>query len=81
MITAWFKGVDTNGNGRIDEHELFEVVETMGLDVDAVKLYEMLRAGPKDLGLSFQQFDAEAYHKMIANINTSKQKLLYTIYN
>ena len=42
----------TDGNGRIDEHELFEVVESLGLDVDAVKLYEMLRAGPKDLGAS-----------------------------
>jgi Ca2+-binding EF-hand superfamily protein len=76
MVTAWFKGVDTNGNGRIDEHELFEVVENLGIDVDAVKLYEMLRAGPKDLGLSFNQFDAEAYHSMITkNENAARWKL------
>eukprot|EP00928_Gymnodinium_smaydae_P031197 TRINITY_DN22975_c0_g1_i1.p1 TRINITY_DN22975_c0_g1~~TRINITY_DN22975_c0_g1_i1.p1 ORF type:complete len:1304 (+),score=175.48 TRINITY_DN22975_c0_g1_i1:55-3966(+) len=65
MLTAWREGVDRNGNGRIEEKEIMDCVERLKLPLDPHKLFSMLREGPKDLGITLQDFDPDAF--MLAN--------------
>lgn len=66
MLTAWTKGFDTNGSGRIDQGELSACCKHMGLDIDTEKLWDMLRMSPaKDLGLRLYDFDPDAYHRYV----------------
>jgi len=63
MLTAWRKGIDTNGSGHIDEFEIRNCVKRLGLDLDSKKLFEMLRSGPKDQGMTLDQFDPDAWRR------------------
>lgn len=65
MLTAWRKGIDINGSGRIEESEVVEAVKKLGLDLDGKKLYGMLICGPKGLGLSLQQFDPDSWTRWV----------------
>jgi len=67
MLTAWRKGIDTNKSGRIEEKELRACCERLGLSLDAGKLFDLLRSGPKELGLSLEQFDPESFRRMITS--------------
>ncbi|CAK0860713.1 unnamed protein product [Prorocentrum cordatum] len=65
MLTAWRKGIDINGSGRIEESEVVDAVKRLGLDLDGKKLYGMLICGPKGLGLSLQQFDPDSWTRWV----------------
>jgi len=64
MLQAWKKGLDVNGNGRIEEPEIETAIRDLGLDLNAKKLYSYLR-GPSSLGLTLQDFDPDAYKRMV----------------
>jgi len=65
MLTAWQKCLDKNGTGRIEEGELGECLTEIGLDMDAKKLFNMLRGGPSGLGLTLADFDPEAHKRFV----------------
>mmetsp|Transcript_44166 Transcript_44166/g.105708 ORF Transcript_44166/g.105708 Transcript_44166/m.105708 type:complete len:740 (-) Transcript_44166:82-2301(-) len=67
MLTAWQKGIDTNGNRRIDAEEIEECCKKLGLSLDPKKLFDMLRGGPKDRGVTLQQFDPDAWKRWITS--------------
>merc|ERR1719162_2922576 len=57
MLTAWRKGLDTNGTGRVEEYEVQAAVKALGLDLNAKKLFGMLKSSPGGLGLTLMDFD------------------------
>lgn len=64
MLTAWRKGIDTNGTGRIEEKEINACCQRLGLHaLDSNKLFNMLRSGPKDRGMTLEQFDPDAWRR------------------
>lgn len=65
ILTAWKKSMDKNGTGRVEEAELAECLQDIGLDMDAKKLFSMLRAGPHGLGLTLSEFDPEAHYRFV----------------
>eukprot|EP00927_Polykrikos_kofoidii_P023054 TRINITY_DN21348_c0_g1_i1.p1 TRINITY_DN21348_c0_g1~~TRINITY_DN21348_c0_g1_i1.p1 ORF type:complete len:1222 (-),score=234.60 TRINITY_DN21348_c0_g1_i1:133-3660(-) len=66
MLTAWQKGLDVNDNGRIEALEVQNACESLNLDIDPKKLWEMLRCSPgKTLGLTLKDFDPEAYIRWV----------------
>eukprot|EP00747_Dinoflagellata_sp_TGD_P027280 gnl/TRDRNA2_/TRDRNA2_132519_c0_seq1.p1 gnl/TRDRNA2_/TRDRNA2_132519_c0~~gnl/TRDRNA2_/TRDRNA2_132519_c0_seq1.p1 ORF type:complete len:1424 (-),score=306.60 gnl/TRDRNA2_/TRDRNA2_132519_c0_seq1:173-3874(-) len=65
MLTAWRKGLDKNGNGRIEEPEVREALEDLGLKLDSHKLYKFLRCTPGGLGLCLKDFDPEAWKRWV----------------
>jgi hypothetical protein len=65
MLTAWFKGIDTNKSCKIDEAEIAACVKNLGLDLDPAKLFRMLCSGPTPKGLTLAEFDPEAWVRYI----------------
>jgi len=68
MLTAWEKGIDRNGSGRIEEAELKACCQKLGFDCDTKKLYRMLRSSPSTSthGLTLQMFDADAHRRKVS---------------
>lgn len=63
MLTAWRKGVDTNGNGRVEENEICDAVRALGLTLDGKKLFKMLCAG--GLGITLMEFDPDSWNRWV----------------
>jgi hypothetical protein len=55
MLTAWKKGLDVSGNGRIEAAEIEAAVADLGLSLDASKLITFLRASPGGEGLTLME--------------------------
>jgi len=68
MLTAWQKGIDINGSGRIEEKEIEKCVKSLNFECDPKKLYRMLRSSPSKSshGLTLEMFDADAYRRFIS---------------
>lgn len=66
MLTAWRKGIDTNGNGRIEQREITACCERLGLPLDPKRLFNMLRLGPKDQGITLKEFDPDTYGRCLS---------------
>jgi len=64
MLTAWQKGIDMNNNGKIEEKEIAECLERLGLqgEIDSKKLFRMLSFHGGH-GLTLQEFDPDAYNR------------------
>lgn len=60
MLTAWTTGLDKNGSGRIEEHEIRVCLKEMGLNLDAEKLFSMLRMGRGGKGVTLADFSPDA---------------------
>mmetsp|Transcript_28237 Transcript_28237/g.65295 ORF Transcript_28237/g.65295 Transcript_28237/m.65295 type:complete len:1163 (+) Transcript_28237:149-3637(+) len=65
MLSAWKKGLDYNGTGRVEEDEVKLCCEQLGLALNPKKLFRMLQQGNKGLGVTLQEFDPEAYKRYI----------------
>mmetsp|Transcript_47990 Transcript_47990/g.114057 ORF Transcript_47990/g.114057 Transcript_47990/m.114057 type:complete len:1185 (-) Transcript_47990:90-3644(-) len=67
ILTAWQKGLDINGNGRIEEAEIDDCLKRLGLELNSAKLYSMLKAqpGPNGLGLTLADFDPSAWNRWV----------------
>uniref|UniRef100_A0A7S4S6F6 EF-hand domain-containing protein n=1 Tax=Alexandrium monilatum TaxID=311494 RepID=A0A7S4S6F6_9DINO len=70
LLTAWKKGIDTSGTGRVQEPELAKALSTLGLDappasLNARKLLNMFRSGPKGMGMTLMDFDPDAYNRWV----------------
>lgn len=65
MLTAWQKGLDTNGSGRIELKEIQKCCERLGLDINAEKFYKML--GPFGQGITLETFDNDAARRLYAH--------------
>jgi len=72
MLTAWKKGLDVNGNGRIEEAEVEKCLATLCKSAPAdheihrvtgKKLFNMLK-GPS-LGMTLIDFDPDAHQRLI----------------
>eukprot|EP00931_Biecheleriopsis_adriatica_P102796 TRINITY_DN77725_c0_g1_i1.p1 TRINITY_DN77725_c0_g1~~TRINITY_DN77725_c0_g1_i1.p1 ORF type:complete len:1764 (-),score=486.63 TRINITY_DN77725_c0_g1_i1:84-5375(-) len=66
MATAWKKGLDTNGSGRIDEPEIEAAVKKLGLKLNPQRLYCMLRSAPgkNAKGLTLKELDPDAFQRL-----------------
>lgn len=62
-LTAWRKCIDTNGSGKVEEQEIVEACEKLGLDLDGKKLFGMISTF--GLGLSLMEFDPEAWTRWV----------------
>merc|ERR1740129_190153 len=62
LLTAWVKGLDTNMTGRVEEHEVGECVDRLGIELDKAKLCELLsgRTGYSGKGITLLDFDTDA---------------------
>mmetsp|Transcript_10590 Transcript_10590/g.19567 ORF Transcript_10590/g.19567 Transcript_10590/m.19567 type:complete len:1194 (+) Transcript_10590:224-3805(+) len=69
MLTAWRKGLDTNGSGRIEEPEVAACLEKIGLDMDSKKLFSMLR-GKERKGITLEDFDVDATRRLYTSDET-----------
>eukprot|EP00401_Gymnodinium_catenatum_P010161 CAMPEP_0117573178 /NCGR_PEP_ID=MMETSP0784-20121206/60804_1 /TAXON_ID=39447 /ORGANISM="" /LENGTH=303 /DNA_ID=CAMNT_0005371703 /DNA_START=69 /DNA_END=978 /DNA_ORIENTATION=- len=68
LLAGWFKAIDVNQNGTIDEAEMIEAVERLRLHrgnkkIDARKLYKMFLVGPKSVELTLQMFDPDSWNE------------------
>jgi len=59
MLTAWRKGLDINGSGRIEEDEIRQCCDKLGLDMDPKKVFGMLAS--HGMGLTLAEFDPDAH--------------------
>jgi len=60
MLTAWRKGLDTNGSGRIEEAEIASCCKRLGLNFNSKRLFDVLRTSPNGKGVTLAEFDADA---------------------
>jgi len=66
MLTAWKKGIDVNGSGRIEEREIAASLERLGItDLEPKTLFRMLSTNKK-LGLTLQEFDPDSYNRFVS---------------
>lgn len=65
MLAAWRKGIDVNGNGRIEEPEIIKAVHNLGLDLDAKKLYRFLSNKNQGMGLTLMEFDPDSWNRLV----------------
>lgn len=70
LLVAWKKGIDTSGTGRVEEPEVAKALSLLGLDqpptsLNARKLLNMLRSGPKNMGMTLMDFDPDAYNRSV----------------
>eukprot|EP00927_Polykrikos_kofoidii_P065082 TRINITY_DN60881_c0_g1_i1.p1 TRINITY_DN60881_c0_g1~~TRINITY_DN60881_c0_g1_i1.p1 ORF type:complete len:1267 (+),score=247.96 TRINITY_DN60881_c0_g1_i1:71-3871(+) len=62
LLVAWREGIDVNKNGRVEEHELAECCQRLGLvDVNSKKLFTMMKS-KNSQGMTLQEFDPDAYN-------------------
>jgi len=66
MVTAWFQCIDVKREGRIQERSLRTAVGTLGLDLNPAKLFSFLRSPSSQEGVTFQEFDPEAWKKYMS---------------
>mmetsp|Transcript_63642 Transcript_63642/g.163821 ORF Transcript_63642/g.163821 Transcript_63642/m.163821 type:complete len:1177 (+) Transcript_63642:91-3621(+) len=65
LLTGWQQAMDLEGTGRVEEKQLAECVQKLGLDVDAAQLYSMLcREGAEALTLA--EFDPESHVRFMS---------------
>jgi Ca2+-binding EF-hand superfamily protein len=62
-LTAWRKCIDTNGSGKVEEEEIVQACQKLGLDLDGKKLFSMISTF--GLGLSLMEFDPEAWTRWV----------------
>jgi len=65
MLTAWKLGVDTNGNGTIEEREIEKCLQILGLKMSPKKLFRMLVTSPGGTGVTLRDFDPEAHRRWL----------------
>lgn len=65
MLKAWQEGIDVNGNGRIEAKEIGDACERLGLNLDANKLFSMLKCGHGGLGMTLMDFNPDAYNRYV----------------
>eukprot|EP00929_Paragymnodinium_shiwhaense_P058786 TRINITY_DN29455_c0_g1_i1.p1 TRINITY_DN29455_c0_g1~~TRINITY_DN29455_c0_g1_i1.p1 ORF type:complete len:1646 (-),score=514.46 TRINITY_DN29455_c0_g1_i1:127-5064(-) len=68
MLTAWQKGLDVNGTGRIEEREVAACCQRLGVHLDTRKLWLNLRVcpGEKPLGMTLKDFDPDAHVRYVS---------------
>jgi len=67
MLSAWQKGLDVNGTGRIEEREVKECCDRLGLSLNSKELFDMLRGSPCGLGLTLAEFDPDAHRRFMTS--------------
>jgi hypothetical protein len=73
ILTAWKKLLDKRGRGYIEEDEVAQCVQELGLDLNAKKLYEMLRVCKATVGISLRDFDPKSYWKFLTSSKSTEQ--------
>lgn len=70
ILAAWKKSLDKRGRGYIEEEQVAECLQELGLDLNAKKLYEMLRVCKATVGISLRDFDPRSYRKFLTSKST-----------
>lgn len=59
MLTAWQKGIDVSGNGRVEEREMTACVEKLGLPFSGKKVFKVF-APHGSFGITLEDLDPDA---------------------
>lgn len=72
MITAWTEGLDTNGNGTLDEQELIDFCKKINFEIDGKKLFKWLQPEIGRKKMTLKDLDPKAWDSFNAGDLTMK---------